>query len=132
MNTNATFAFAVGVLLTVMTVGPCDARPKAVIGSVTDEADAPLPNVLIELECVQSAEKKVHFSTKSDAQGHFRIEATFRGGCNARISAPGFSAVIIPVPKSRETDVRDLGKVRLRVSCSGPGVICDEVTPNRK
>jgi Carboxypeptidase regulatory-like domain len=127
-NLSLISAFCVGALLLPLADGPPDAKPKIIRGLVTDEANAPLPNALIELNCPKE-KASAQASTKSNADGRFQFEATLHGMCKVKITAPGFSTLLVPIPDSPKRAVTDLGKIRLSVSCSGPGVICDEVTP---
>ena len=124
--------FAIGALILILAVEPSEAKTKIVRGLVTDDADAPIPNALIELVCVQGEKKITAASGKSSANGHFQFKTTLRGICKIKISAPGFSDLLVSMADSDGRAVINLGKMHVRVNCSGPGVICDEVTPARK
>lgn len=126
--TRAFAACAVGLAL-VLSARPCEVKPRIVQGLVTDEADAPIPGALVELDCRQKGKRITAASTKSRTDGRFEIKATLRGACKIRISHAGFSEVVIPTSDFERRPVADLGNIRLRVSCLEPGVNCDEVTP---
>jgi len=121
---------AIGALLTA-SLASSEPRPKLVRGLVTDEADHPLPNVLIEWSCVGKEKPGPLETAKSGADGRFRLEARLEAGCKVKITSPGFSTRLVPIPDSAKRSPIDLGKISLRVSCSGPGVVCDEITPSK-
>jgi len=128
-----TLTFAIGTMLIASLAPPSDAKPRVVVrGVVTDEADNPIPNVLIELTCARKGKAAPLANTKSNSEGHFQLEATVNEACNVKITAPGFSTALVPIRPSGNSSEMDLGKIRLRVSCSGPGVVCDEVTPTKE
>ena len=126
LNSLGKWAIAVAALLTLLPSSTCEGRSKMIRGIVTDESATPIPNAFIELSCPQ---KGKGVSTKSGIDGHFQFEAILYGACKTKIAAPGFSIRVIPISSSDKRAVMDLGKIQLRVSCSGPDVICDEVTP---
>ena len=126
-----TFAACVVWLVLILSAKPCEVKPRVVQGLVTDEADAPLPDAVIQLDCRQKGKESRIASAKGRADGRFKIEVTLRGVCRINISRPGFSGVLIPISDSDRRAVIDLGPIRLRLrgNCSEPGAICDEVTP---
>jgi hypothetical protein len=125
-----TFVSAGILVLLLATFGRCDTKRRAISGTVTDEADAPIPNAVIELQCSQGRKTEIRARDITNSSGQFRIESTLNGSCSVRVTHSGFSPVLMPVVASDKSAAVDLGKIRLRVSCSGSDVVCDEVTPN--
>jgi Carboxypeptidase regulatory-like domain len=125
----ATFtACGLGLVL-ILFAKPSEMKPMIIRGLVTDEADAPIPDAVIELNCRQGAKQIAVASAKSREDGHFQIRERLRGVCKVNISVPGFSDVLIQISESDRRAIVDLGNIRLRLNCKGPGVYCDEVTP---
>jgi Carboxypeptidase regulatory-like domain len=111
---------------------PINAKPRPIRGSVSDEAGNAIPAAIVELSCVRDGKSSVLEHAKSDTNGHFQLEATPDGRCQLKISAPGFAKTSVRLSTSGNHGTTDVGKIQLRVSCSGPGVICDEVTPKKE
>ena len=105
------------------------AQSRVVRGVVTDEANLPVPNTHVELSCARTGHATKIVSTSSRADGGFQLQAMLLGECKASIAAAGFAPVIIPIRGSNKHTPVDLGTIRLRISCTGLGVVCDEVTP---
>lgn len=124
--------FAISALILILAVEPSEAKTKIVRGLVTDETDVPIPSALIEVDCSRKEREVTAASGKSGVDGHFQFKATLGGMCKIKISAPGFSDLLVSIADSDGRAVINLGKMHLRVKCSGPGVTCDEVTPARK
>ena len=121
-------ALAISLLGGVRTTGAFDMNRKAIHGVIADQTDSPIPNALVNLSCVHRVHGNTETKTKTGTDGRFRLDSTLPGECRVNIFAPGFLSVVIRVKASGNKAGVDLGKVRLRISCSGPGVICDEVT----
>jgi hypothetical protein len=123
------FAVGIGALLGILHATSSSAKPTVLRGAITDEAASPLPKVVIQLACHVRGKELTLGRTESKADGRFEFEAVLQHGCELKIVAPGFASVTKPIPDSPRPAIIDVGTVRLRVSCSGPGVICDEATP---
>ncbi len=103
------------------------ALAKHITGVVTDEADAPIPNAIVELLSVaRNGNTNILLRTESDHEGRFKLEGQFSGTLKIKLSARGFVPALVSINNS---DMVDVGKIRMKISCSGPGVVCDEVTP---
>jgi hypothetical protein len=113
---------------------PPEAKPKTIRGIVTDEADGPIPEAVVELDCLQKGKEIKVASANSKADGHFEIQAKLQGACRINISRRDFSGVLIPLSDSDRRPVTDLGKIRLRLhhDCSEPGANCFVVTPRKE
>jgi hypothetical protein len=120
---------AVFAILATLVVSPINARSNSIRGLVTDESDTALPNVLVELTCTQNGHVSVLANTKTTSDGRFKLDMTAPNACKIRITAPGFASTLIPIRGSEKRGIVDLGKIRMKITCSGPGVTCDEVTP---
>jgi len=105
------------------------AQSSFIRGVVTDEASLPVPNTRIELRCARTGHTTKIVSTSTRADGAFQLLTRLRGVCKVNIAAPGFSPVLILIRSSVNHAPVDLGTIRLRISCTGPGVVCDEVAP---
>jgi hypothetical protein len=96
-------------------------------GVITDGTNGPIPNAAVELVCTQKGKKSVFSTTKSLTDGHFQLEGKPSGTCSIVFAAQGFAPKHVRITKSREET--DLGKIQLKLSCSTPGTICDEIEP---
>jgi hypothetical protein len=119
----------VGIITTVVTMASA-AGSRAIVGLVTDKTNSPLPNVLVELKCSRNGKLRTVAATRTNDEGRFRLQFG-SPQCKIRISAPGFASRLVSLDKPGKDEAIDLGKIVLDVSCSGPGVVCDEVTPRK-
>ncbi len=104
---------------------------RAITGIVVDPANVPINGAVVELLQVRSGnDDRVVLTANTDVAGVFRLKPpASRYKTKVKISAAGFLVTTVSVPKLRGMSKADLGKIRLGVSCSTPGVICDELRP---
>jgi Carboxypeptidase regulatory-like domain len=110
------------------TAGQSATMGKLVIGTVADQAGAGIPNAVVEL--LAERDEKLIARAESGPEGRFKIRAEFSAPVKVRVTARGFASMTERV-KGPGAEL-DLGKIRLKVNCSGPGVICDEIVPQTK
>jgi len=108
------------------------AQSRVIRGVVADEASLPVPNAQIELSCARTGHATKIVSTSSGADGGFQLQAILLGPCKVNIAAPGFASVLIPISGSNRHAPVDLGTIRLRISCSGPGVSATKLLPQKR
>jgi hypothetical protein len=106
-------------------------EPTIVTGMITDEANGAIPAAVVEMTCIEKGQPEVRTETKSGEDGRWEIGADIKGRCRLKISAVGFAPVLLGISSPTDRPKIDVGKTRLKVSCSGPGVVCDEVTPGK-
>ena len=120
-----------GILVTVALSLRAAPPKQSVRGSVTDEAANPLPKALVEIRCKSKGEVRVAAKTTTEEGGRFVVEWDGSGTCALRIELAGFRPAELPVSSGGSGGSLDVGTVRLKIGCSGPGVICDSVTPKK-
>jgi hypothetical protein len=123
------FTLTALILLVPLAAGPSAAQSRVVRGVVTDEANAPVPSAAVKLSCARTGRAPRVLSTTSKADGGFQFQTRLIGACKVSIAAPGFVPILISISSSDKSEPVDLGTLRLRISCEGPGVTCDQVTP---
>jgi len=128
-NLRGILTLAAIILIAGFATSPSAAKSRLVRGVVTDEANLPVPNAPIQLSCARTGHVTKVVSTLSRADGGFQFQITLRGVCKVSIDAPGFAPILISISGSDKRKTVDLGPIRLRISCAGPGVTCDQVTP---
>lgn len=104
---------------------------RAVRGAITDEADNALPNALVETRCKGQSKTQVVSSGKTDERGAFVLRWDDAKACTVRVELAGFRPVELALRSAGATGALDIGTLRLKVGCSGPGVVCDSVTPSK-
>jgi hypothetical protein len=126
------FVFAAAGLAIALSASASDAKPTTVTAIITDEADSPIQDAVVGLTCTGKRKTSASVTAKSAANGRLEFAAALSGVCNLNVAAPGFTPTLVGFDTSHHGPVMDLGKVRLKISCSGPGVICDQVTPKTR
>lgn len=122
-------ALGIVALLSALPATSSSAKLKVLRGVVTDEAESPVPNVVIQLACHVRGKELTLGRALSNADGRFELKVVLQHECELKVTAPGFAPMVRALPDNPRLAIIDVGAVRLRVSCSGPGVICDESTP---
>jgi Carboxypeptidase regulatory-like domain len=117
------------ILLILVATRPSAAQSRVIRGVVTDAANSAVPNAAVELSCAQMGHAATVVNTSSKVDGSFEFQNTLIGVCKISIVAPGFTSALISISSSEKSEPVDVGRIRLRISCKGPGVICDEVYP---
>jgi hypothetical protein len=122
---------AFGAMLFAVATDARESQPTVVRGVVIDKSAAPIPNADVEIVCSRNKASIRRANTKSGPDGHFQLSLVFMGVCKVKVVASGFAACYIQPSKAHKSGELNLGRISLDVSCSGPSVICDGVTPTK-
>ena len=104
------------------------AQPRvSFVGIVTDETKHAIPGVHIQvLDGSETRTRKVLMTVDSGMNGSFEIDGVLCTDCYFRLTASGFAARTVKISRHRRQATIDLGKIELKLSCTGPGVYCDD------
>jgi len=106
---------------------PPEVKRFQVIGILVDPANMPFPDATIELILAHAGDSKAISSTKPDEEGRFHVEAAWQSGTyQLKILPRGLHPMVLGVSVQRLSKRIDLGKIMVKVSCTDPGVICDD------
>lgn len=98
-------------------------------GRVQDSATAPVSNAAVQLvKSAQHGREKIVTETRTHKDGRFEIGTAGHTKVALRVLAPGFNEKFVLLGAEGVRKDIDVGTIWLAVSCSGPGVVCDDVT----
>lgn len=109
---------------------PLWSAESSVTGQVIDEAGAPISKAILKL--TSGVPKRGPVVVESDMNGRFSFVNIRAGNHQMVIEAPGFKSRMMSIHLKKTIQSENLGVIRLTLSCSGPGTICDMVEPKDK
>jgi hypothetical protein len=126
MNQRKALLLLFAAVLVVVGATTCQGKALLVYGVVVDWADGPIRDADLDLQCTSRGEKTLT-KAKTERDGHFKLDVVLSGVCSLMIAAPGFAARNVRLSSSDNRAEKDLGKIRLKLSCTAPGALCDNM-----
>jgi hypothetical protein len=105
-----------------------------VTGIVVDPAGGPFPNgAKVELVLVDDKGRETIVSSiMTDSDGAFQLAGSHRGVYRVKFTHGKKKVVVIALGKRALGSKVDVGVIKIEISCSDPGIICDEIKPLEK
>ena len=97
------------------------------VGIVSDETRRAIPRVHIQvLDGSETRTQELLATVDASMDGSFTIDGVRCTDCYLRITAAGFAARTVKMSRHSRQATIDLGNIELKLSCTGPGVYCDD------
>jgi len=85
--------------------------------------------VKIQLLLIDGAKESIVSTIVTDSEGAFQLAGSQRGVYRVKFTPWKEKVVMIQLGNQSPGSKVDVGVIKVKISCSDPGVICDEIKP---